>query len=567
MKKLLALLTALALTAALALPAAAVGADYTDIPQESTLRGEIEKAVGYGLMNGYDAARFGYADSMTRAQFTAVLVRMMGWYTETPAAPTYADVPAAHTWYAALETAAAHGVSDFTWTDAGKHFRPDAPITRGEMAKLLVQALGLETAALSLNSSSAIPFSDLNHHLPFTDIPFGNEGYISVAYTIGMTKGTSATTFSPNLTATRVQAAAMLVRVYEKLRHETDFVHGFYAISSYSQLALTDSMDAVSAGWSRMTWNGTEALLSTTAANGNEYAVPSGYAEVTDYLDARQIPLHLSVFMDASDGVGKLLSSKNGRAQAVSQIVNELTVTYETVGKNPYSGVTIDFEGLNSTSRADFNAFISALSAQVHSLGKKLYICVQPVPSTSSVYTNSYDYATLGTLSDKLIVMAHDYDPRTLESFAGGAGDLGDYYENCPTVPLSSVYRGLRDVVELVDPGKVVLAISSRNVAWQIDGEGKLVSGTPVSVSPEAVSRRLAQPDTETGWSEAYQQSYAIYTTEDASRYFLWYQNDDSVRMEVATARLLGVDGVSFWRLGTLPSFSGWNWLEVLKAA
>lgn len=90
MKKVLSYLLTLALTAALAAPMAlAVG--YTDIPEGAVLAGEVQKAVDYGLMNGYSATRFGYSDSMTRAQFTAVLVRMMGWETVTPETPTYAD--------------------------------------------------------------------------------------------------------------------------------------------------------------------------------------------------------------------------------------------------------------------------------------------------------------------------------------------------------------------------------------------------------------------------------------------------------------------------------------------
>lgn len=209
MKKVLSCLLSLALTAALALPMA-VAVDYTDIPKGAALAGEVQKAVDNGLMNGYSANRFGYSDSMTRAQFTAVLVRMMGWETVTPETPTYTDVPADHTWYSVLETAAAHGVTDCAYQGDGVHFRPGDAITRGEMSKLLVQALGLENAAGSLNYNRMTPYSETLHHTPFTDLPEGNEGYISVAYTIGMTKGITDTTFGPDLIATRAQAAAML---------------------------------------------------------------------------------------------------------------------------------------------------------------------------------------------------------------------------------------------------------------------------------------------------------------------------------------------------------------------
>ena len=474
MKKVLSYLLTLALTAALAAPMAlAVG--YTDIPKGAVLAGEVQKAVDYGLMNGYSATRFGYSDSMTRAQFTAVLVRMMGWETVTPETPTYADVSANHTWYSVLETAAAHEVTDYDYDSvSGKCFRPDKPITRADMSKLLVQALSLEIAASSLNSNRMIPFSDCNHHTPFTDLPDGNEGYISVAYTIGMTKGITDTTFGPNLTATRAQAAAMLVRIYEKMNADTDFVHSFYAISSYGQLDLAEDMDAVSAGWSRMTWDGETALLATTSANGNEFCIPSGYGEVVDRLEDWNTDLNLSVYMDASGGVAELLASEEGRQSAIAQIFNELTVSYKSIGRNPYSGVTIDFEGIGSGNRENFVTFLRQLSAQLKDFADRplsLYVCVQPVSSDSSVYWNAYDYQSIGALADKVILMAHDYDPRNLDNYVDGPGDVGFYYRHCPTTPLSRVYLDLRDVIERVDPSKVALAFSARNIAWQI-GEG-----------------------------------------------------------------------------------------------
>lgn len=74
-KKFLCGLLSAAMAVSLTVPMA--GAAYTDVPAESTLGGEVEKAVRYGLMNGYSDTTFGYGDSMTRAQFAAVLVRMM----------------------------------------------------------------------------------------------------------------------------------------------------------------------------------------------------------------------------------------------------------------------------------------------------------------------------------------------------------------------------------------------------------------------------------------------------------------------------------------------------------
>ena len=550
MKKFLCGLLSEAMAVSLTVPMA--GAAYTDVPAESTLGGEVEKAVRYGLMNGYSDTTFGYGDSMTRAQFAAVLVRMMGWETVTPATADFTDVPVSHTWYGAVETAAAHDV-----VDEGGAFRPGDAITRGEMSEMLVRALGLKTTAEMAAGQTSSTSSVL--HLPFTDVSGDQAGYIAVAYAIGMTNGTSAYTFSPDATATRAQAAAMLVRIYEKLRQETDFIHGFYAISSYSQLDLVRQMDAVSAGWSRMTWDGATALLSTTSANSNEYAVPSGYEEVADTVTSAGGTLNLSVYMDTSDGVKDLLASAEGRSQAVEQIVNELTITYKTLGRNPYDGVTIDFEGLRSEQKADFTAFLTELADAVHGMDKTLYVCVSPMLLSGSYY-DGYDYGAIGALADKVILMAYDYEARDMSAFVGT-----EYYKTAATVPLDQVYLGLSALKSQgVAADKIVLGLSCKNVAWKIDREGKMVSGAPVTVSNETLHQRLAQSDTVKGWSDTYQQSYAVYSTEDGSRYFVWYQDGESITRELETAKLLGISGVSLWRLGTIPAYSDWSWTRAL---
>lgn len=545
MKKLLTCLLALALAASMMVPVASASA-YTDIPAGSSLAGEVQKAVDYGLMNGYSATAFGYSDTMTRAQFVTVLCRMMSgqWMTriDAPKGQSYTDVPPEHPWYSQVEAAVQMDVLDGTGA-----FRPNDSITRGEMAEMLVRALGLKSAAGLYEGGSE-----------FQDVTEG-AGYIAIAKAIGMTNGTSAATFSPNATATRAQAAAMLVRVYEKLHRETGFVHGFYAISSYSQLALAEEMDAVSAGWSRMTWDGETALLSTTSANGNEYAVPAGYGEVTETLERSGVPLNLSVFMEG-DSLKAMLASENGRAQAVEQIVGEVSADYQTIGKNPYSGVTVDFEGLRSAQRADFTAFLTELDAALEAAGKTLYVCVAPAMSGS--YYDGYDYQAIGSLADRVILMAYDYDTRDMSQFVGT-----EYYKTAATAPISQVYLALQIITEQMDASKVLLGFSAKNAAWQIDENGKLLSGTPVYPSNDTVWKRLGQSGTEFGWSDTYQQPYAVYTTEDGSRYFLWYQDDQSVLTALNAAKLLGVGGVSLWRLGNIPQYGGsggWNWNSLL---
>ncbi len=545
MKHAISWLLAALLAAVLAVPTA--GAAYMDIPPGSALSGEVEKAVRYGLMEGYSASRFGYGDAMTRAQFVTVLGRMMEW----PASPAEDRITPAmklpeklsDIYRSAINYAVKNDVADDNVS-----FRPNERITRAEMSEMLVRSLGLKSAASLAEKGISLPFNDV----------FDRRGYIAVAHTIGMTNGTSANTFSPNSSATRAQAAAMLVRIYEKLHQKNGWVHGFYTSSSYSQLSLTDYMDAVSVGWSRMTWDGKTARLSTTSAGGNEHYIPSGYQEVAAYLEDGRKGMHLNVHMDGG-APRELLSSPEGRAQAVGEIVNELTVSYRQLGRNPYSGVTVDFEGLRAASQDDFTAFLTDLSREVHNMDKTLYVCVSPVLS-SGPYYDGYDYRAISGLADQVILMAYDYDARDLSGFEGT-----EYYKNIAPAPIDQVFMSLEAITSTVqDPGKIALGFSCKNIAWQIDENERLVSGKPLYPSNETLYKRLDQADTIRGWSDSYQTSYAIYTTESGERYFTWYDDSTSVQVKLNAAKLLGVADVSIWRLGIVPSRASFNWMNLL---
>lgn len=529
--------------------ALAAGSGYTDIPADNWSLGVVNAARDHGLMQGTGDGVFGFGTTITRAEFITVLDRMFGWETVTPDTPAFSDVTKDQWYYPNVETALAHHVIDRTGT-----FAPNAPITREEMAVMLVRGLGYGTLAQSVASFG----------MPFTDVT-GNAGYIGIASDIGMTMGTSATTFAPSQTAKREEAAAMLVRVYEKYKSRTDWLHGFYAISSYSQKDLTKEMDAVSAGWSRMSYSADQgAYLNTTSAGGNEYGVPQGYEDIVSYLKGNQTKTNLSVYMDTSakvdaaagstDICSAILLDSAQRTQAVNAIVNELTVNYNAIGYNPYSGVTIDFEGMKGAAlKEGFNAFLTELSSALKPLGKTLYVTVQPATSDGAYY-DAYDYRTIGRLADKVILMAHDYNSTTMpESLLGS-----EYYKNTPVTPFASVYYALKAITDkdtgVEDMSKLALAISFDSVGWEL-ADGKLASTNSYSPVPQTIYTRLAGGAV-MGYSETYRDPYITYTTEDGKNIFLWYEDERSVSDKLELARLFGIKGVSVWRLGTIPNYS-----------
>lgn len=529
--------------------AMAAGSGYGDVPADNWSVGVVNAARDYGLMQGAGDGVFGFGSTMTKAEFITVLDRMFGWEMVSPETPAFSDVPADQWYYSNVETALAHNVIDKTDT-----FNPNTPITREEMAVMLVRGLGYSTLAQSVAS-----FGN-----PFTDVT-GNAGYITIASDIGMTKGTSATTFAPAQTAKREEAAAMLVRVYEKYISRTDWLHGFYAISSYSQKELTKDMDAVSAGWARMSYSeGQGAYLNTTSANSNEYSIPQGYEDIASYFKGNQTKTHLSVYMDTTSKVtsaagstdicSAILLDSAQRTQAVNSIVNELTVNYTTIGYNPYSGVTIDFEGMKGTAlKEGFNAFLTELSAALKPLGKTLYVTVQPA-TPDGIYYDAYDYRTIGKLADKVILMAHDYNETKMPDNLLGS----EYYRNTPVTPFASVYYALKAVTDknngVEDTSKIALAISFDSVGWEL-ANGKLASTSSYSPTPSTIYARL-KGGAVMGYSETYRDPYITYTTEDGKNIFLWYEDERSISDKVDLAKLFGIKSVSLWRLGTIPNYS-----------
>ena len=89
---------------------------------------------------------------------------------------------------------------------------------------------------------------------------------------------------------------------------------------------------------------------------------------------------------------------------------------------------------------------------------------------------------------------------------------------------------------------------------FHVDGEDRLLETTIYHPAPSTLALRLAQPDTQVVYSEEFRNPCALYTTEDGSRYKVWYENEQSVLDKVALARMFGITGVSLWRIGNIPA-------------
>lgn len=545
LKKKIALMFAGIISAAMCFTAFA--SPYSDVPENHWAYNEIKSAGEIGFMSGMGDGTFGLGQNITRAQFVSMLVRMFGW--QQAQGDSYDDVNPSEWYYNDVMTASAMGA-----LGDESSFRPNDNITREEIAIMLVRALGYDELAEEL--------SDI--YLPFNDV-FSNKGYISIAYDFGIISGRSGDIFDPQGTASREDAAAMMVRCYNNYNSYLDFVHGFYAFSSYGQKEMASQMDAVSFGWSRMEYSDDgEVVVNTTAANNNEWNVPSGYTDIVEYLDDSKVDTNLSVYMSASesDDAEIILSDAGNRTAAVDAIIEELTVDYNQLGYNPYDGVTIDFENLRSNMRDNFTAFLRELGDRLETINKSLYVTVQPNMKNSS-YFDGYDFRAIGDIADKVILMAYDYNAKNISQDVMESG-----FTTTPVTPFDEVYYALRtitsDTTGVSDKNKIVLGLSMSNVGWTVaDGQITNSRGNTYSYSEIA---EMINNGAEVKYSDKYRNPYLIYNGEDGQE-IVWYENSQSIKDKIKLAEMFGVNGISVWRLGLIPQ-EGTDlniWAEILN--
>ena len=522
------------------LSASALAVEFPDVSPEHWAYNDIQQASDYGLIQGLDDGTFRPEKRLNRASFVTILQRMFGWESVTPETPSFTDVAPDDWYYAAAETALAHGV-----VDAGELFQPLAYITREDMAVMLVRALGYETLANDI-APTATSFPDVTDHA----------GHIALAAAFGLTTGVEVDgqlLFQPDAFATRGQAAAMLNRVYQRMQSKVDFLTGFYAFSSYSQIDLTDDMDTVCLGWARMEWSdGAGPVLNSSKTNGNDWVKPADASTATDYFRGNDTPYNLNVYADTTQNVTladgsttsvleKVLPDPTARSQAVSAIA---------AASADYAGIVIDFEGLRTDLlKADFVTFLTELRAALPA-GKSLYVCVPP-----DDWYKGYDYRAIGEVCDKVILMAHDYQWTSVPE-----GYVGTKAPDSPVTPFPDIYRALSALTDpatgVQDKSKIVLQVSFAAVGFEVDENGLLADTTIYRPAPDTVAKRLAQADTVVTYDESDRNPSALYTTEEGMTVRLWYEDARSVADKLTLARMMGITGVSVWRLGNVPTYS-----------
>ena len=217
----------------------------------------------------------------------------------------------------------------------------------------------------------------------------------------------------------------------------------------------------------------------------------------------------------------EILSSTTTRQKLIDSLMNDL-ITYGI------DGINVDFEQLSMDCGEHFVEFIRELSVACRKNGKVLSVD-NYVPRDFNDY---YDRKEQGIVADYVIVMGYD------EHYAGSkeAGSVAsiDYVED-----------GIAQTVKEVPAEKVINAIPFYTRIWETTGDGISSQAVDMVTAEQFISNHSITAE----WDETTCQNYGEYTSGD-SRYQVWLEDADSIKVKLNVMENYGIGGVAEWRLG-----------------
>ncbi|MFD1956571.1 S-layer homology domain-containing protein [Paenibacillus thailandensis] len=177
-------------------PGESIAPSFTDIGGHWASEA-ITKAVDQGLVTGYEDGTFKPDNTITRAEFAAMINRSFPIESEVPAL-TFADASSVPAWAVSpvavlTQAGVLSGYEDNT-------FRPNAPVTRQEMVVIVARAMELPV------DSAAVPtFSDASR------IAAWAKPYVAAAEQAGLIQGSNGK-FNPSGKATRAEVVSLLLK-------------------------------------------------------------------------------------------------------------------------------------------------------------------------------------------------------------------------------------------------------------------------------------------------------------------------------------------------------------------
>lgn len=387
-----------------------------------------------------------------------------------------------------------------------------------------------------------------------------------------------------------------------------NFLHGFVGVTPEAQAAVQqklelhafypaqltfseqtkkyiDSLDSISFAWGRMYSDLSEGINTSFGQNGNTmFYYPLDYLDVLKYAKSKNKSIQLNIFSD-SVNAQKILPYEEQRVKAINAMVDLINSDVSEGEHIYFDGVVLDVEGLqnkdlkgnlilinNKTISSWYSQFLKELKSELNKTNKKMFVAVNPLLN----YTG-YDYKEISAIADKMIVMAHDYEPVTKLNKTEILQYTG---YNCVNpvdslAPIKKIQRAMEDIKKNInksDLKKVMLQLNFDSAQWQFsipagstwDKTSELAMSMETKNTPtyQMINDRIQNLDgkgvgIEYGYNNELQSPFIQYlNASDNTHNIILYENSKSINAKIDLVKKYGLGGISLWSLANVPDYN-----------
>lgn len=140
--------------------------------------------------------------------------------------------------------------------------------------------------------------------------------------------------------------------------------------------------------------------------------------------------------------------------------------------------------------------------------------------------------------------------------------DIG--YTETPPAPIKDIYYALSEITNKDDGvsnlDKIWLQISFDSIQWKtlnnIVINEKAYTPDYNKIADRIKTEKDRGRNIEIQYGNKSKNPYiTYYNSDDNTNNKIWYEDEKSIGLKIDLARLMGVKGISVWRIGTIPNF------------
>lgn len=487
--------------------AATAKQQFQDI-STSYAKDAITHLVNEGIAAGTSETRFEPKKAVTRAEFATFAVRLLGLKPVKNNISPYNDTRTTAWYYG--NVSAMTNLSILEGKGQGT-FQPNASITREEAAALLVRMLKQTSGSTGLLSTT---YTDASN------ISVWAKPYVQKVYQLGLMRGSDGL-FRPQDQVTREEAAVMLDAILQKKEWS-------------QQLGNADSL-GIQLGWQ---YNSTTAEFKKQVEQSKvNTLVPRWFflnssMQITDHTDSTLLTWATSTNREVWPLLGnrsdaamthQMLSSSANRTSVVSQVT-------AFVKKYKLDGINVDFENVLPADRAGMTAFVTSLAASLHTIGAVVSVDVSPDLGTD--WTEAFDYAKLGAVSDYMVLMGYE-EHWNGDPIAGSVASL------------PWVKRALDTMLTDVVRAKVILALPLYTRDWS--SASPATGSWDITLAEQGTRARAVGSVRQ--WNASLEQYVIGYSSNGLARY-IWAEESRSLTAKVRMSTDRKIAGLAYWYMG-----------------